>query len=178
VLAAWRDHSARHLHSSDRGLSTEHKEREGHEGGPTMSAIVTLRIKNGQLAGRTFEFNNGRRCLIGRGEDCAIRLPTEPEFQSISRHHCLLDIDPPQIRVRDAGSRNGTMINGMQIGRPETWHLPPETTAGPLFDYDLDEGDELQVGGTVFQVSVSVPEASGPAWTGQPAAEKELAACG
>jgi pSer/pThr/pTyr-binding forkhead associated (FHA) protein len=143
-----------------------------------MQAIVTLRIKNGQLAGRTFEFNNRRLCLIGRGEDCEIRLPTEPEFQSVSRHHCLLDIDPPQIRVRDAGSRNGTLINGMQIGRPATWHLPPEATAGSCFDYDLDEGDELQVGGTVFQVSVSVPEMSGPAWTEQPAAEKELSACG
>jgi pSer/pThr/pTyr-binding forkhead associated (FHA) protein len=143
-----------------------------------MSAIVTLIIKNGALAGKAYEFDQRCRCPIGRGPDCAIRLPNNPEFQTVSRNHCLLDIDPPAIRVHDSGSRNGTWINGMQIGRPDTWHLPPETAGQPFFDYDLTEGDELKVGDTIFLVSVFVPEADRAEWTEEIATGRELCVCG
>ena len=35
------------------------------------------------------------------------------------RRHCLLDINPPDIRVRDFGSLNGTYVNGTMIGQRE-----------------------------------------------------------
>jgi pSer/pThr/pTyr-binding forkhead associated (FHA) protein len=35
----------------------------------------------------------------------------------ISRYHCLLDINSPDIRVRDLGSLNGTIVNGKKIGQ-------------------------------------------------------------
>jgi pSer/pThr/pTyr-binding forkhead associated (FHA) protein len=34
---------------------------------------------------------------------------------TISRYHCLLDINSPDIRVRDLGSLNGTIVNGKKI---------------------------------------------------------------
>jgi pSer/pThr/pTyr-binding forkhead associated (FHA) protein len=143
-----------------------------------MPANVRLTVKNGKLAGKTYEFDEPCRCLIGRAEDCEIWLPGEPEFLTVSRHHCLLDIDPPEIRVRDSGSLNGTFLNGMQIGRPGKWHLPPEALSRPCFDYDLSQGDELAVGGTIFEVGVSVPEEGGLEPMGSPAADKELCICG
>jgi pSer/pThr/pTyr-binding forkhead associated (FHA) protein len=121
-----------------------------------MTARVTLKIKNGTWVGKTYEFPVPRRCCVGRGEDCAIRLPNEPGFLTVSRQHCLLDIDPPAIRVRDCGSVNGTSLNGMQIGRPAHWQLPVEVLSGPCFAYDLHAGDELKVGDTVFEVAVLV----------------------
>jgi serine/threonine-protein kinase len=119
-----------------------------------MVASVILRIKNGRLAGQTYELQGPGRFLIGRGQDCEIRLPHEQGFLSVSRQHCLLDIDPPAIRVRDSGSVNGTFLNGMQIGRPAHWHLPAEVRSRPCFEYDLSEGDELKVGETIFEVDV------------------------
>lgn len=142
-----------------------------------MPASVTLTVKNGKLAGKTYEFHEPQRCLIGRAEDCEIRLPGEAEFLTVSRHHCLLDIDPPEIRVRDSGSLNGTFLNGMQIGRPVKWHLPPEVLSRPCFDYNLSQGDELTVGGTIFEVGVSVPEEGGRERVEAAEAERELCAC-
>ena len=123
-----------------------------------MSARVILKLKNGRFVGKTYEFHGSRRILVGRGEDCEIRLPNEPGFLSVSRHHCLLDIDPPAIRIRDSGSFNGTYLNGMQIGRPAHWQLPPEVLSRPCFEYELRDGDELKVGETVFEVDVVVSD--------------------
>lgn len=142
-----------------------------------MPASVTLRVKNGKLAGKTYVFDEPRRCLIGRGRDCEIRLPDDLEFMTVSRHHCLLDIDPPAIHVRDSGSRNGTYINGMQIGRPASWHLSPETLSRPCFDYDLSQDDELRVGETVFEVGVALSDDYGPERVKEAAAEQVLCGC-
>jgi pSer/pThr/pTyr-binding forkhead associated (FHA) protein len=144
----------------------------------TMPANVTLRVKNGKLAGRSYEFDHPRLCLIGRRQDCEIRLPDYPEFSTVSRHHCILDIEPPAIRVRDSGSMNGTFVNGMQIGRPAKWHLPPETASRPCFEYDLTEGDELRVGDTIFEVHAAASEERGPEPAEELGAEEELCACG
>jgi pSer/pThr/pTyr-binding forkhead associated (FHA) protein len=69
----------------------------------------------------------------------------------------LLDVDPPFASVRDLGSRNGTFVNGMQIGHPWTW--PPAVKGEPphLDEYDLHDGDELRVGDTVFLVHLPEP---------------------
>jgi pSer/pThr/pTyr-binding forkhead associated (FHA) protein len=143
-----------------------------------MVASVTLRIKSGKLAGKTYAFREPQRCLIGRGSDCEIRLPSEAEFLTVSRYHCLLDIDPPAIRVRDSGSRNGTYINGMQIGRPASWQLSPETLSRPCFDYDLTPGDELRVGETVFEIGVVRSEEDEPVRLEAAETDNELCACG
>jgi pSer/pThr/pTyr-binding forkhead associated (FHA) protein len=142
-----------------------------------MAASVTLRVKNGKWAGKVYEFHEPQRCLIGRGNDCGIRLPDEWEFLTASRYHCLLDINPPAIRVRDSGSRNGTYINGMQIGRPASWHLSPQTLARPCFDYDLTAGDELKVGETIFEVGMRLSEEGEPAPVGAAETEKDLCGC-
>jgi serine/threonine-protein kinase len=47
---------------------------------------------------------------VGRASDCLIRLPSDLEYCIVSRHHCLLDIAPPEVRVRDLGSLNGTFV--------------------------------------------------------------------
>jgi pSer/pThr/pTyr-binding forkhead associated (FHA) protein len=136
-----------------------------------FKASVTLRVKNGKLAGTTYQFDHPCVCLIGRGDDCEIRLPNDPEFLTVSRHHCVLDIEPPAIRVRDSGSFNGTFMNGMQIGRP-AWHLPADAASRPCFDYDLTEGDELRVGDTFFEIYVTASEEP----TGGIRTEEELSA--
>ena len=57
----------------------------------------------------------GRSFRIGRGRECELR-PVAPGDTSISRVHAQVEInDDGTIVVRDAGSRNGTLINGNVI---------------------------------------------------------------
>src|SRR5262245_53175891 len=121
----------------------------------TMAAEVRLTITEGLPKGQEFAFRDRTVGTVGRADGCLLQLPCDFAHQDVSRRHCLLDIDPPEIRVRDLGSRNGTYVNGMKIGQRRPG-LPPEAVSAlNMPERPLEEGDELRVGGTVFRVSVS-----------------------
>src|SRR5262249_17306558 len=61
-----------------------------------------------------------------------------PHDRFFSRHHCILEIAPPQCFLRDLGSLNGTFVNGIKV---ETAHLK--------------NGDRIQGGETVLEVEVA-----------------------
>lgn len=123
-----------------------------------MIASVTLLVTRGPSAGRQFSFDGPACCTIGRARDCTIALPLEPEHLDVSRHHCLLEIVPPAVRVRDLGSLNGTFVNGRKIGqrsgREATADHGPD--GSPLVE--LGDGDEIQLGeNTAFRLCVRAP---------------------
>ncbi len=97
---------------------------------------VTLRVVSGPQTGRVFTFDQHDTFMIGRSEDSQFCLPHDRFF---SRHHCILEIAPPQAFLRDLGSTNGTFVNGIRV---ETAHLK--------------NGDRIQGGETVLEVEVSV----------------------
>jgi pSer/pThr/pTyr-binding forkhead associated (FHA) protein len=123
-----------------------------------MSATVTLQCTHGPLHGKQFTYRSPNLCSIGRASDCTIRLPNDYLNWTVSRHHCLLEIDPPLVRVSDLGSLNGTFVNGEPIGhrdpraRADEFLLPSEPA------HALEDGDELRVGENVFEVGVSVED--------------------
>lgn len=96
---------------------------------------VTLRVIAGPQVGRLFTFDQHETFMIGRSEDAQFCLPHDRFF---SRHHCLLEIAPPQCFLRDLGSTNGTFVNGLKV---ETAHLK--------------NGDRIQGGETVLEVEVT-----------------------
>ena len=96
---------------------------------------VTLHVVAGPQVGRDFTFDQHATFMIGRSEDAQFCLPQDRYF---SRHHCILEIAPPQAFLRDLGSTNGTFVNGMLV---ETAHLK--------------SGDRIQGGETVLEVEVS-----------------------
>lgn len=96
--------------------------------------IVTLRVIAGPQNGRVFTFDQHDTFMIGRSEDAHFCLPQDRFF---SRHHCILEIAPPQIFLRDLGSTNGTFVNGIRV---ETAHLK--------------SGDRIQGGETVLEVEI------------------------
>lgn len=89
----------------------------------------------GPHTGRVFTFDQHETFLIGRSESAHFCLPEDRYF---SRHHCLLEIAPPQCFLRDLGSTNGTFVNGQ---RTESVYLK--------------DGDRIQGGETVIEVEVS-----------------------
>jgi len=122
-----------------------------------MPAKVLLTASKGKLKGKEFTYHERETCILGREEDCAIRLPSDEYHQTVSRHHCLLDMNPPDIRVRDFGSLNGTFVNGKKIGQRKAGQTPEEAAALRFPEHDLKDGDEIAVGQTAFRVSVFVP---------------------
>jgi serine/threonine-protein kinase len=95
---------------------------------------VKLRVIAGPQTGRVFTFEQHETFMIGRSQDAQFCLPEDRYF---SRHHCLLEIAPPQCFLRDLNSTNGTFVNEIQV---ETAHLR--------------NGDCIQGGETVLQVEV------------------------
>lgn len=119
-----------------------------------MHAKVILTITQGQLQGKTYEFDSRTTCIIGRAKECYPKIPNMERNRTISRYHCLLDINPPAIRVRDFGSKNGTFINGAKIGQRQPHQTPQEGAKLNFPEYDLTDGDEIQLGYTVFNVTL------------------------
>jgi pSer/pThr/pTyr-binding forkhead associated (FHA) protein len=77
----------------------------------------------------------------------------------ISRRHCAIDIAPPDLRIRDLGSLNGTYVNGQKIGQRDGRHLPASGDP-PSSAVGLTAGDEIQLGdNTAFRVWVTTPAA-------------------
>jgi pSer/pThr/pTyr-binding forkhead associated (FHA) protein len=119
-----------------------------------MSATITLTVTEGPLTGREFIFRGPAVCRVGRASDCSLRLPSDDAHGTVSRHHCLLEIDPPLIRVCDLGSLNGTYVNGLLVGKRGQSGGPDE----PALDCPLHDGDTVQVGPEVLCVAVQVNE--------------------
>ncbi len=96
---------------------------------------VSLNVVAGPQTGRTFAFDQHDTFMIGRSEDSHFCLPQDRFF---SRHHCILEIAPPQAFIRDLGSTNGTFVNGMRVDNAY-----------------LKSGDRIQGGETILEVEVS-----------------------
>ena len=140
-----------------------------------MPAKVTLQIANGPSAGQQFVYEDRTTCIVGRSRDCEPRLlckPEEPnaaENRKISRHHCLLDINPPDVRIRDFGSLNGTYINGQKIGQRRVHEQP----GGSFPEHDLKDGDEIWLGNLKLRVCIHVPTVCGACGVEVPASEQK-----
>jgi pSer/pThr/pTyr-binding forkhead associated (FHA) protein len=115
-----------------------------------MARQVTLAFTNSSLNGGVLDLDLPGKYVLGRSNGCDIQLPTTLEFMDVSRQHCVLDVTPLSLRVRDLGSRNGTFINGENIGQRHAGDFPGAN--GESGWHALEKGDELRVGSTVLRV--------------------------
>ncbi|MBY8858243.1 protein kinase [Nocardia sp. CA2R105] len=122
-----------------------------------MPASVTLSVIKGPSTGAKFTFSEKAHCVVGRADDCHPRIAEDGHRPLVSRHHCLFDINPPDVRVRDFGSLNGTHVNGVEVGRRLPGQTPEEGALLVFRERDLVDGDEIRLGGTVIRVDVVVP---------------------
>ena len=122
-----------------------------------MTAKVSLKVIDGKLSGKEYPFTERSTCIIGRSEEANVCLPNDKDHDTISRYHCLLDINPPNIRVRDFGSRNGTYVNGEKIGQREEGQSAEESAKIAFPELDLKNGDQIRLGKTAFRVVVEEP---------------------
>jgi serine/threonine-protein kinase len=95
---------------------------------------VVLDVIAGPHAGARFEFDRHETFLIGRAPGVSLQLLEDPFF---SRHHLLIEFNPPRCYLRDLGSSNGTMVNGRKVDA-----------------CDLSDRDVISGGNTEIRVSV------------------------
>src|SRR5688572_29070829 len=76
---------------------------------------VQLRVVEGPDLGHAFTFETRDRFLIGRAPAAHFRLTADPYF---SRHHAMLEINPPNVLLQDLKSTNGTFVNQAKIAAP------------------------------------------------------------
>jgi hypothetical protein len=103
---------------------------------------VILRVTKGELTGKEFTYSGKEQLFIGRQEDCAIVLPDK----SVSRYHCMLEVTPPYVTVRDFGSLNGTFLNGEKIGQRKRFISAEDAQKEYHEEFDLHDGNTLGLG--------------------------------
>src|SRR5262249_14211745 len=116
-----------------------------------MISAFTLRVVRGLDAGTEHRFTAPAACVIGRDLDCNLRLAQGLLTETLSRHHCRIDVGPQGAFVRDLSSRNGTFVNGANIGqRSRGTSAPANPEPGPR--YRLGDGDRLRIGAIEFGI--------------------------
>lgn len=107
-----------------------------------MAGKILFEVTRGALAGQTFEYGDKTRIFIGRQEDCGIVVPES----TISRYHCVLEITPPEVKLQDFGSLNGTFLNGEKIGQRDRAQSWEEAKGEEREEFILHSGDVLGLG--------------------------------
>ena len=120
-----------------------------------MPSKITLTITQGKLSGQQYVFESRSTCIVGRNDDCNLQIADKVDM-TISRYHCLLDINPPDIRVRDLGSLNGTFVNGKKIGQRQRQQPAKEAVKLNFPEYNLQDGDQIKLGDILFEIGVQV----------------------
>ena len=95
-----------------------------------MNANLVLLKTNGTT--KTFPLP-GSVTVVGRQQECDLCIP----LMVVSRRHCEINQDGGVLRVRDLGSRNGTLVNGKKIA-----------------DAVLNPGDTLHIGPVSFGIQL------------------------
>ena len=117
-----------------------------------MADLVRLHFRHGEQA-RTSEIRGHEILPVGRAPDCRIRLTTDP---FTSRHHCLLEVRPPLVQLRDLGSANGTWVNDEPIGARARGETPREGSARDFPSVALADGDVVRIGQVTLRVEIVV----------------------
>lgn len=84
---------------------------------PDVPVVTIAYHPEPALVGRRYALAEGERVLLGRSTAAFGRGAMDQKL--VSRSHATLDCQGPVVTVSDAGSRNGTLVNGARMDRHE-----------------------------------------------------------
>ena len=120
-----------------------------------MPGKVFFEVTMGALEGQVFTYEEADRVFVGRSDDCGVILPEK----TVSRYHCLLNINPPTVKLQDFGSLNGTYLNEQIIGRRERTQTREEAGGEAHDEYELHDGDRIRLGKSCeLRCRIELPE--------------------
>jgi serine/threonine-protein kinase len=103
---------------------------------------VHLHVTAGPDRGRTFSFDARDRFVIGRAPTANFQICEDIGF---SRHHVMLEVNPPNVMIQDLKSTNGTYLNGQKLTGP-TSMSHGDTIGGGSTCIQLEIDDEMDAG--------------------------------
>jgi eukaryotic-like serine/threonine-protein kinase len=109
---------------------------------------IFLTVTAGPHKGLEFSFDRHDTFLVGRSKHAHFQLLAKDKY--FSRIHFMMEVNPPECRLIDMGSHNGTYVNGEKT-----------LTA------DLKDGDQIRAGHTILRVRVErdAPTSDSPSTT-------------
>lgn len=113
---------------------------------------VELAVISGPKAGKVYRFDEPQGFTFGRAKDCSFVVENDPTF---SRHHFLLEVNPPQVWLKDLGSLNYTWINGCRVGGRPAGVAAED--AEPSEAVPLRDGDKIMAGKYELLLKVEAP---------------------
>jgi serine/threonine-protein kinase len=93
---------------------------------------IALEVIAGPQEGREYVFDRHATFSVGRSPDTTFPVPDDPYF---SRHHFLIEFNPPLCLLKDTGSTNGTKVNGHRVSQVR-----------------LRDGDVISAGNSSFRI--------------------------
>jgi serine/threonine-protein kinase len=96
---------------------------------------IILTVVAGPHQGLEFAFDQHDTFLVGRSRHAHFQLPSKDKY--FSRIHFMMELNPPQCRLIDMGSHNGTYVNGASV-----------------LAADLKDGDQIRAGHTILRVQM------------------------
>ena len=90
-----------------------------------MDANLVLLKKSGTH--KAFALSDGMT-IIGRRDDCHLRIP----LPTVSRRHCVINLNKDSVELRDLGSRSGTFVNDERVDGQTTVKAGDYIRVGPL----------------------------------------------
>lgn len=125
-----------------------------------MLEKVKVQVTSGPIKGAEFVFDAHDALLFGRHGTCHAQIVGDG---FVSRHHFILEVNPPDARLRDLGSLSGTYVNGTKFGGRGPNEAREEAARRQSSTVDLSDGDIITVGKTTLRVNIeSVPRAGNP----------------
>jgi len=124
---------------------------------------VELKIEKGPMKGKIFTFIEHDTFVFGRSPNTSCPLPDD---DYISRNHFILEVNPPNVYIRDLGSLNGTIVNGKKIGGRNLYDqrasdgerfsvlVNKNNWNRDAFEQELMHGDSVETGDTVFRINI------------------------
>ncbi|MEO8704131.1 MAG: sigma 54-interacting transcriptional regulator [Kofleriaceae bacterium] len=117
---------------------------------------LVVYVGEGQLSTQVVDLADGAEVSLGRSRTSDVRI----ESERVSRIHAVFARRGTEVEVRDAGSRNGTWVNGTLITQPQR----------------LVSGDEVLVGVATVVVSITTDVVVRPRMESTRYLEERLAA--
>ncbi|MBL8615736.1 MAG: FHA domain-containing protein [Deltaproteobacteria bacterium] len=134
-----------------------------------MGRRLQLVCVQGGLLGQRFDVQDVE-LVLGRGESCNVRIPDT----GVSREHARIFVHNGAVWVRDAGSRNGVVVNGKKIQRPATIGPGDTLSVGEANTFQLewrsDEPERPAAAGPTPATSAASAASASPAAPAAPAA--------
>ena len=121
-----------------------------------MGSKVTIDVSNTQGRKQIFSYEDHDTFMVGRMNDCHLCIEDDTY---LSRHHFIMEVNPPHARLQDLGSLNGTYVNGKKVGGRDVTETPEEALSRYKFPWvDLKDGDVINTGDTTFRMLIQSPD--------------------